>query len=286
MDSTKATSTSSMRFSLFECFCVLGLVLKSANSFSKDALSTLPVCNPRTELTTALPSHKTMGYVEEGDANDRTIIFIHGSPSDHLTWTEPFFCNAFPQGHKIAVDRLGYGLSEPNEAVTELETHAESLLAFLNQNSRQRPIVVGHSYGTPIAVKLALLYPDRVGPLLLMGTSIEPEASMSDHVFTFFMHFLTPFASQAWRNSRDEILHLEHENKLMEEHLGEITQPVWILHGADDILAPFHNALYARDKMIRADVHVIRLANTSHNVHNDQPFFVRKLLADIYEHQK
>jgi len=62
--------------------------------------------------------------------------------------------------HVIAFDRPGFGYSDrPRSTLWTPEAQADLINAALIQMGLSQPLVLGHSWGTLVAVALALKYP-------------------------------------------------------------------------------------------------------------------------------
>lgn len=250
--------------------------------FSQDKNS----CRRPIHTSPTLNDSADIAWIEESQSGERPILFIHGSPSTHQSWLENYFCDAYPRGSKIAVDRLGYGASRPRRAFVGLKEHAQALIPLLQSFSHsQRPIIYGHSYGTPVAIRLAIDFPHLVGAIVLTGTSIEPRESLSDKFFRWVLWPMGRLAPRDWRISRAEIMELEDENRKMESHLSEITQPVFIVHGTKDRLAPLRNAHFAKKSLKNASVTLFEIQGAGHNVNNSEPELIYDILTHLVENE-
>jgi pimeloyl-ACP methyl ester carboxylesterase len=77
----------------------------------------------------------------------------------------------------VAFDRPGYGHStRPRDRVWTPEAQAELARAALRRLGVERPIVVGHSWGTLAATALALAHPRDVAGLVLLSGHYFPTA--------------------------------------------------------------------------------------------------------------
>jgi pimeloyl-ACP methyl ester carboxylesterase len=77
----------------------------------------------------------------------------------------------------IAIDRPGFGYSErPRGTAWTAAAQAELLPRVFALLGIERPIVVGHSLGTMVALALALNHPDQVGGLVLASGYYYPTA--------------------------------------------------------------------------------------------------------------
>ncbi len=119
------------------------------------------------------------------------------------------------------------------------------MAALLGPQGTQGAIVVGYSYGGPIALRLAVDYPDRVAGMLLIGSAADPKAE-SVHPFQH-LAALWPLARllpTRIHNSNIELIALRDELEELEPHLPSIGTPVTIVQGTHDTLVPRGNADY------------------------------------------
>ena len=123
------------------------------------------------------------------DASKPTVIFIHGVLNDHSVWDavlSPLATSMLGGINAIAIDLPGHGLST-GQAPATVEEAADTLLAMLSSAGIERAALVGHSFGSLIALEAAARAPDRVTHVALLGTAspmrVSPvllEASVND----------------------------------------------------------------------------------------------------------
>lgn len=113
-----------------------------------------------------------------------TFVLLHGSVFNSFTWNETldFFDE---RGRVIAYDQIPYGLSEklvegdwtgPNPYSGDAAI--EQLITLLDTFDIERAILVGNSYGSVLALKAAISYPDRVEALILTDSAVYVEESL------------------------------------------------------------------------------------------------------------
>ena len=117
-----------------------------------------------------------------------TVVFIHGVLNDHSVWILQSRYLAHHGWNVLAVDLPGHCKSE-GEAPTSVEAAADFIVALLDAAGVQKAALVGHSWGSLIALEAAARLKDRVSHLALVGTAypmkVSPaliEASMNDPV--------------------------------------------------------------------------------------------------------
>ena len=99
------------------------------------------------------------------------IVLLHGIGRTGNVWkrvTEHLQSDV-PQARVIAFDLLGFGASpKPDYLQYDVDDHAAAVIASLRKSGIQTPIVlVGHSMGCLVAVRVARLRPDLVKYLVL-----------------------------------------------------------------------------------------------------------------------
>lgn len=86
-----------------------------------------------------------------------------------------------PLGRELAADRAvsipdlpGFGKSDAPARPLGVLGLADALLAFLDAAGLERPPVVANSMGCQVVAALAARQPERVGPLVLVGPTVDP----------------------------------------------------------------------------------------------------------------
>jgi pimeloyl-ACP methyl ester carboxylesterase len=139
------------------------------------------------------------------------LLLIHGASSDMGVFQPtvvPLLRNRF---RVTAYDRPGMGFTteRPPRAET-LEVQAKVAAGVIDRLGLNRPIVVGHSYGGSVALRLALDHPGKLGGLVLIaavafdwpgGVSWHLHWSSNPVVGSLFNQVLTrPFIDTAVRS--------------------------------------------------------------------------------------
>jgi pimeloyl-ACP methyl ester carboxylesterase len=116
-------------------------------------------------------------YVEQGKG--RPVVFLHGNGMmvEDLIISGVLASAAERSYRVIAIDRPGFGHSgRPRGKAWTAAAQAELLPRVFAQLGIERPIVVGHSMGTMVALALALNYPDQISGLVLASGYYYPTA--------------------------------------------------------------------------------------------------------------
>ena len=121
---------------------------------------------------------KTYGYTggKPFDAAQPTVVFIHGVLNDHSVWILQSRYLAHHGWNVLAVDLPGHCRSE-GEAPSSVEEAANFVAALLDAVGVERAALVGHSWGSLIAMEAASRLKDRISHLVLVGTAFPMKVS-------------------------------------------------------------------------------------------------------------
>jgi phosphatidylglycerol lysyltransferase len=116
-------------------------------------------------------------YVRRGDPAACPVVLLHGSDG-FLQDFSPLLLDRLARDYDvIALDRPGHGYSGvPPQTVLTPPAQAELIHAALEDLGISKPLLVGHSWSGTLLLAYALIYPDDVSGLTLLGGWVYPEA--------------------------------------------------------------------------------------------------------------
>lgn len=181
------------------------------------------------------------------------IVFIHGTPATAAIFGEQFR-HPFPRANLTALDRPGFGASGPNRRRPGLEDQANAMGALLTNQSMRRTILVGHSYGAPVALLAALKFTNEVAGVVLIGGSVDPALETTYTIQRFadwpLVSWLVP---RSLRQCNRELFTLRGDLVRLQPQLSALAVPVVMLHGGKDRQVPVANVDYLRAQLAAAD---------------------------------
>ena len=120
-------------------------------------------------------------YVIAGSGPD--LVLIHGSSGNLRDFTFKLVPLLAEKYRVIAFDRPGLGYSDalPDGSIF---AQAEHLAKAARELGIERPILVGHSYGGPVAIAWALAHPEETSALVTLAAPVRPWESGLGTLYT------------------------------------------------------------------------------------------------------
>ncbi len=228
-------------------------------------------------------------YVAAGQRNAPLVVLIHGTPGSWHAYAD-FLTDELlrSKAYLVAVDRPGFGKSNPGDIVTSLEQQAAFLQPIIERESiDRRAILVGHSLGAPIAARLAMDYPQNVSGLVLVAPSLDPELEKPRWYNHLAASILINWAvPEELALANREIMPLSAELAQMLPRWSRIQIPVIVVQGEEDELVSPANADFA-SRMLNDHVSVERVADQGHFILWNRPGLIRdQILALLTQLEK
>jgi pimeloyl-ACP methyl ester carboxylesterase len=212
-----------------------------------------------------------------GDLDTPPVVLIHGAGGNHLYW--PAEVRRL-SGHRVfALDLPGHGKSG-GRGQQSVYAYARQVLDWLQGLGMSEAIFIGHSLGSAIALTLAVLYPDHVTGLALLGAAahlrVRPDILADSVNPTTFHKAVDTIIGAAFSSSADPRL-VELAGKRMAEtrpsvlygdfagcndfdlteRVNEISKPTLVICGSEDQLTPLRNSQFLAGAIPNAQLEVI-----------------------------
>lgn len=196
----------------------------------------------------------------EGDPKKDAIIFVHGSPGSLDAYLDyEADSSLLRRADLITYDRPGFGNSGFGTSWPSLSSQTDVLKALMDTMAYDRYWLVGHSYGGPIIVQAAIRFPAHIAGICLIAGSVsadlEPKAVWRKWIDLPLVRELLPVSM---RVSNEELMPLKRDLAMMEDDWEQIHIPVSLIHGTTDVLVPFENLNFAKEKLVNADTILIK----------------------------
>ncbi|MDE0805392.1 MAG: alpha/beta fold hydrolase [Acidimicrobiales bacterium] len=244
------------------------------------------------------------------------VVLVHGLGASSRYW-EPVIDHLAQSHRTIAVDLLGFGRSpKPGTASYDIGCHVDALAPHVPAGS----VVVAHSTGASIALRLATRHPDRVAGLVLVAPPAHPDSSaaraqiselgtfarltahqrLMARVLCETMCMLRPLAAagapvilrdvparvaidgalHTWPSYSRTLQRVVIDHRI-DDDLRTVAVPTRILIGAKDTVATVANVRSALDRTGRDDIVVIVVEDEDHHLALHRPEFVVDAVGEL-----
>lgn len=224
----------------------------------------------------------TLRFVKTGKEDAPTLLFIHGSPGGWDAWEAYLSDSLLRQKYRlIAPDRPGFGYSNFRKSAS-LQEQAEILNSFMKSMQNGQPTaLIGHSYGGPLIVQMAVDAPEMYQQLYILAGALDPEAEKPEKwrkPLTWIpLKYLVP---GALKPSNDELWMLKQDLIDLKPRLSELTQATVIIHGTADQLVPYSNVPYMKEEFSQVGtLEIITLEEENHFIVWDREALIKQHLG-------
>ncbi|MBX7140089.1 MAG: alpha/beta hydrolase [Chitinophagales bacterium] len=228
---------------------------------------------------------RTIFYASIGSDTLPMVLFIHGAPGSWYDYVKYFGdSNLISKAHLVSLDRPGYGKSGEGQPVTSIEEQAEMIRPLFDLNKSNQPVVLlGHSYGGPIAVKLAMDYPDEVKGMVLLAPAIDPDNEKQFAINRLAdLRMIRSMIPRIWVSAYyEKKTHVDELRKLNDWE--KIISPTVYMYGDKDGLVPPVNVEFAKRKILNAPLSITEFPNENHFIPWTQQDSVTKVILSLIE---
>lgn len=207
----------------------------------------------------------------------RPILILHGWGSRAAAWKEvaDFLMK---DGYRVIIPDLpGFGDNPPPEKPWGLDEYTEWVDNFVRKNNLTRFYLLGHSFGGGLAIKYAILFPEKVEKLFLVAAAYARRETLKKifleliskifKIFSFlpfyglfrraFYKFIIRRSDYAYAKGVMKESYLKVINEDLSSQLAEISAPTVIIWGEKDDITPLKLARFARKNIKNSELVVI-----------------------------
>jgi len=142
-------------------------------------------------------------YWEKNKKNKEIIILLHGFPGNHIGLVN--LANYLSDEYRIIIPDLpACGQSETLKETNNLKNYSKWVDVFLKKLSIDNAIIIGHSFGSRVALVFSVNYPDKVKKLVLITPIVEVDGFIA-RIASFYYRiaeFLPKYLQKLWLSNK------------------------------------------------------------------------------------
>lgn len=201
----------------------------------------------------AVEVRKTAGglrYVSIGESEKQALLLIHGAPGSLFDWRSLAMRPEIYEKYRLIIcERPGYGATVPfGKADPSILNQAERLIELI-QNEKQKVVLMGHSYGAPIAVIMGALAENKIEKIYGVSGQYDPDNEIIFKVSYLinFKIFQALLPRSIWVSNVEKLTHPEGLREI-EKLYPQVKVPTVLIHGDADSLVPYENSPWLLEK--------------------------------------
>ena len=129
--------------------------------------------------------------------SDTLLVFVHGAPGSFDAFLSYMRDSSFQSYNLLAYDRPGYGESSSSPLPSILK-QSNILLNIINNHLSNHIVLIGHSYGGPIAGYATAIHPELIAKAIMVAPLIDPE-----HEPIFWFSYFSEWTFTNWLLTND-----------------------------------------------------------------------------------
>lgn len=209
-------------------------------------------------------TYRVLEFQKEIDTTLPTIVFIHGSAgSAHDFKRYISDIEISRKSNLISYDRIGYGVQQTGDVLESIEKESELLNDLLNGLDRSKIILLGYSYGGPVA--LASVY--QYQKIILLAPAVYSKAEPLPLALNLYKWKATRWlVPKIWKAASKEKLSHKSDLQNFENNWNRNPSQLISVHGDKDWIVPYENSLYLKEKFSSEQFELVTLNNVGHGL--------------------
>jgi len=217
------------------------------------------------------------------------VVLVHGFAVSSLYMLP--LARALASSHFVhTVDLPGHGRSGTLRRSPSIESFADALGDWVEVVGLDRPAFIANSMGCQVVTDLAVRRPETVGPLVLIGPSVDPHRRSARHQLMSAVRDLGHEPISLIARSAGEEVRVARISTLVplarsaiadriEDRLPMIEQPTVIVRGSEDGFAGADWVQHAVDLLPHGQLVVVE--GEAHAVHYTRPDLVARIVCEF-----
>ncbi len=209
-------------------------------------------------------TYRVLEFQKEIDTTIPTLVFIHGSIGSSLDFKRYLSDNDLnKKANLISYDRVGYGIHQTGYVQESITFEMELLHDLLSGLDKSNIILIGYSYGGPIA----LASKNNYKKIILLAPAVYSKVEPMPWALNFYKwkgtRWLLP---RAWKAASKEKLSHKYDLQKFENNWNENPSKILSIHGDEDWIVPIENSYYLMEKFSSLQFEIVTLNNAGHGL--------------------
>ena len=208
--------------------------------------------------------YRILSTQKEIDTTQPTIVFIHGSIGSAFDFKEYLVDNELnDMANLISYDRIGYGTNQTGEVQESIAFEVEMLNNIIKNLNTENTILIGYSYGGPIALASLKKYKK----VILLAPAVYSAVETMPWALNFYKWKATSWLlPKVWQAASKEKLSHKKDLRRFQDSWNKNTSSILSIHGNEDWIVPYENSLYLDRNFSSKQFELVTLNGAGHGL--------------------
>ncbi|MDV7187339.1 alpha/beta hydrolase [Lutibacter sp. TH_r2] len=209
-------------------------------------------------------TYRVLALQKKNDSTLPTVVFIHGSIGSAINFKKYLTDKDLnKKANLIAYDRVGYGVFQTGDVQESIEFEKNLLEDLIKNIPSEKIILVGYSYGGPIALASNKTYKK----VILLAPAVYSKVEPMPWALNFYKWKLTQWlVPEVWKAASKEKISHPKDLKNFENKWNLNVNEIISFHGDKDWIVPYDNSVYLKKQYINGNYKLITLPNAGHGL--------------------
>lgn len=208
--------------------------------------------------------YRVLHLQEVIDTTLPTIVFIHGSIGSASDFKKYLMDRTLNQrANLIAYDRVGYGIYQTGMVQNSIRFEVELLEDLLKSINSKKIILVGYSYGGPIALASLKSYQKVILLAPAVYSKVEPMPWVLNLYKYKLLRWILP---ETWKAASKEKLSHRADLERFESNWDRNSSEIISIHGKKDWIVPIENSYYLKNNLPNNQFELVTLNRAGHGL--------------------
>lgn len=196
------------------------------------------------------------------DTSLPTVVFVHGTIGSVLDF-KAFMTDSVLalNANSIVYDRIGYNYKEKNQVQESIAFEVEMLEDIVKELPPEKTILVGYSYGGPIALASKKKYKKVILFAPAVYSKVEPMPAMLNIYKWKLTRWLVP---PIWKQASKEKLSHRQDLANFEKTWAENPNKIISVHGDADWIVPYASSEYLAEQFPEDQFSLVTIPEAGH----------------------
>lgn len=193
-----------------------------------------------------------------------TMVFVHGAIGSCVDFFEYMIDNELSINYNfISYDRIGYNYKDKNEVQESIAFERDMLQDITKNLNKSKTILVGYSYGGPIALADTTSYKKIILLAPAVYSKVEPMPWMINLYKWKATRWLVP---DVWKSASKEKMTHREDLQNFENNWNINKNKIVSIHGDSDAIVPLDNSLYLQNHFPEQQFELLTIPNAGHGL--------------------